>query len=482
MDRLLEAEAVARARSSLLPFTNYTFPKYEADPAHALVAGALDQVVAGEIRRLMIFAPPQHGKSELVSVRLPAYWLGKRPDDPIILCSYAADLAHSKARQAREIVESTEYQAVFPGKTTRRDSRAAHDWALAKPYRGYMLAAGVGGPITGRGAMLGIIDDPVENWEEAQSEVIRKKHWQWYRSTFRTRIWEQGAIVLVMTRWHEEDLAGMLLKEQAGEWVVIRLPALAETQVERDANNEYLGLPTGERDPLGRRPGQPLCPRRYSKKALLQLQKDVGSVVWSGEYGGVPRAAEGNRFKRAWFEIVDKSPALALRARYWDKAGTEDGGKYTAGVLMAKSRGTYYVEHVVRGQWSALERETVIRQTAGADAAKCQGRVEQWIEQEPGSGGLESAQATIRTLAGFRVYAERVTGEKGVRAEPYAAQAEAGNVKLVRGPWNRDYIEELAAFPNSAYTDQVDGSSGAFNKLATARGELPEVESGIAAS
>jgi predicted phage terminase large subunit-like protein len=449
-----------------LSFTRYTFQAYRPDPAHALIAEALDAVVHGQVRRLMIFAPPQHGKSQLASVHLPAYWLARRPEDPVILCSYAASLAESKSRQARQVVESQEFVELFSGIVTRRDSRAVDHWEL-DGHKGGLLAAGVGGPITGHGARLGIIDDPVENWEAAQSQVMRDKVWEWYRTTFRTRIWEGGAVVLIMTRWHEDDLAGRLLQEQRGDWLVLRLPALAETQEERGANNARIGLPTGAADPLGRAPGEPLCPQRFSKAALEQLRRDVGSLAWAGQYQGVPRPAEGSRFKRHWFQLVDAPPAQARRVRYWDKAGTAGGGDYSAGVLMARGGdGVYYVEDVVRGQWSSHERNQVMLRTAQADAAKYGNAVSQWVEQEPGSSGKESAEATVRQLAGFPVYAEPSTGSKEVRAEPFAAQAEAGNVRLVRGPWNGEYIEELCSFPNGRNDDQVDGSSGAFNHLA----------------
>src|SRR5262249_5529793 len=158
------------AQESLLAFTRHTFPQYRADPAHALLADALDAVVGGGLQRLMIFAPPQHGKSELASVRLPAYWLGPRPDDPVISASYAASLAVSKSRQARRMVESEEFAALFPGVATRRDSRAVNHWELDGRH-GSLLAVGVGGPVTGHGALLGIIDDPLENWEQAQSQT-----------------------------------------------------------------------------------------------------------------------------------------------------------------------------------------------------------------------------------------------------------------------------------------------------------------------
>lgn len=427
----------------------------------------------------MIFAPPQHGKSELVSVRLPAFWTGKRPNDPVILASYGSDLAHSKSRQARDVVEGQEYRALFgdlgvsEGRIirTRDDSRAVHKWSLNHPYRGGMMAVGVGGPITGNGGMLGIIDDPIENWAQAQSPTYRNSTWLWWQTTFRTRIWEGGAIILIMTRWHEDDLAGRILKDQPGRWKVLRLPAIAETQDERDANDQFTNQPIGQPDPLGREPGEPLAPKRFSIAALLELRKDVGTMGWAAEYQGAPRAPEGNRFKREWFDgegrIVPAAPRNAKRIRYWDKAGTEGGGKYTAGVLLAQANGITYIEDVVRGQWSAGNRERVIKETAEGDAERYGDRtsVEIWIEQEPGSGGKESAEATVINLSGFRIKKDLPTGDKDVRLEPFAVQAENGNVRMVRGAWNHAFIEELIAIPNGAFRDQSDATGGGFNKF-----------------
>lgn len=476
----LELYSRREARKGIMAFTRYTYPSYKADPAHDLIASKLDLVVGGVIQRLIICAPPQMGKSELTSVRLPAYWMGKRPNDPIILSSYAASLAESKSRQVRGVIESYEYARLFgthansttPPIETRRDSRAVNHFYLNNPYRGSMLAVGVGGPITGHGGLLGIIDDPHENWEQAQSRTYRERAWDWYRTTFRTRIWEGGAIILIMTRWHQNDLAGMLLAEQAEDWTVLRLPAIAESQEERDANNVYIGLKAGEDDPLGREAGEPLTPSRFSRKALEELKRDVGSLAWTAEYQGVPRSAEGNRFKRHWFEIVDAVPVDAKRIRYWDKAGTAStDNPATAGVLVAMTAdGMIFIEDVVRGWYSALERERVIKQTAELDAQKYgRGKVRIFIEQEPGSGGKESAESTIRNLQGHSIYADRPTGDKDTRLEPFAAQTEAGNVKLLRGAWNHDYIEEMVAIPNGTYRDQGDATAGAFNKMAEKR-------------
>jgi len=451
----------ALAKRNLIDFTRWTYPQYKADPAHWLIAKHLEKVISGEITRLMIFAPPQHGKSELVSVRFPAYWSGQRPDDPVILSSYGASLAERHSSEARACVESEAYTEVFRDVETRHDSRSKQLWRIAEK-RGGMLAVGVGGPITGHGAFLGIIDDPFENWAEAQSLTQRNHVWDWWRGTFRPRIWENGAIILVCTRWHEDDLAGRLLSEQGDQWTILRLPALAETQAERDESHGLMGLPAGLPDPLGRQAGEALCPQRFSVGALELIRRDVGSVVWFAEYQATPRQPEGNKFKRQWFQIVNEVPVDARRIRYWDKGGSDDKGDYTTGLLLAEYQGRYYVEDVVRGQWSDLKREQVMRTTAEMDGIA----VEIWVEQEPGSGGKDSANATLRNLAGFTVHVKPATASKEVRAGPFAAQCEALNVFLKRASWNAAYINELCAFPNGANDDQVDTSSGAFNKLA----------------
>lgn len=476
------------ARRNIIDFVTYHDRLYVVDPVHEYIASELDDVIAGNTKRLMIFAPPQHGKSRLTSVELSAKWVGDRPNDPVLLSSYGASLAHTQSRQARDIVESESFRAIYGDlssyepRMTRKDSRAAHEWRLSPPHRGGMLAVGVGGPITGHGGMLGIIDDPFENWEQAQSLTYRDKVWAWYRNTFRTRIWEGGAIVLIMTRWHQDDLGGRLLELQGDKWRVVRLPALAESQDVRDKNNKYLGLPIGEPDPLGRKENEPLSPARFSQASLEEIKEDVGSQGWAAEYQGVPRPLEGSRFKRHWFSNrVDVAPEKAMRVRYWDKAGTKDGGAYTAGVLVARHEGLTYIEDVKRGQWSSLEREKVILQTAEDDAQRYGNKfaVTYYVEQEPGSGGKESAENTIRNLSGFSVYADRPTGDKDTRLEPFAAQAEAENVILVRGEWNGEWIEEIVSIPNATYRDQSDATSGAFNKMLDAQPSVHKKQSKI---
>lgn len=457
-------------RSSLLNFVRATMPHFKADPFHVHLCGVLDQVISGEIDRLIVLAPPQHGKSEMVAVRLPAYWLGRRPNDPIVLTSYAAELAQHHSRAVRDVINSDRYQELFPGLKLRQDSHRVSSWQLSS-YRGGLIAAGAGGPITGKGGLLGIIDDPFKNWDEAQSAAQREKVLRWYRTTFRTRIREGGAIVFIMTRWNEDDLAGELIRE--GGWEVLRLPAIAETDEERADYARRAKLPAAEvADPLGRAAGEPLAPSLFSADALARLRADVGTLAFMAEYQQRPSAPEGNWLKRSWFRVVDSLPFGCRLVRYWDKAGTQGGGAYTAGVLVAEYQKHYYIVDIVRGQWSAGERERRMLLTAEDDRELYGGGVVYYIEQEPGSGGLESAQATIRNFAGYTIRADRPTGSKDVRLMPLAVQAEAGNVSVLRAIWNGAFFDEVTAIPTGKYRDQTDAAAGAFNKLAEERVQI----------
>lgn len=473
-----------KARSSFIDFATYMLPSFEPEPFHVAVGSILDRVLARQSQRIVIVeAPPQHGKSLTISQLFPAFHLGNRPHEPVLSASFTIDIARRNSRDTRDYVESVEFRALFGDLgpqdvdpvEIREDSREVTEWRLKRPFRGGLRAAGIGGSLTGYAGSLGIIDDPIKSMEAALSPTWREKTWEWFQTVFETRFGDTGVIVLMLTRWHEDDLAGRIIS-QYRNYELHRFPALAETQQERDANNLKLGLPAGLPDPLGRAPEDPLAPKRRSKDYLLGIRSS-NPRRWHAMYQGVPRPSEGNRFKRAWLKgedgeyIVSAVPQFADRIRYWDKAGTEGAGAYTAGVLLAVKDGLIYVEDVVRGQWSARNREQMMKETAERDDAKY-GNVQIWIEQEPGSGGKESAEATIQNLAGYSVRADPPVGNKDARLDPFAAQAEAGNVRLLRGDWNEDYIEELISIPNGVYRDQADATAGAFNKLTKPEGTV----------
>lgn len=412
----------------------------------------LDQVTDGSLKKLMVFEPPRHGKSEMVTIHYPAYRLEREPGLRVIIGSYNETLAAKFSRRVRRLVSGR--------LGVNRERSAVVDWETTGG--GGLRAVGVGGGITGHGGQLILIDDPVKNREEADSAAYRERVWDWYRDDLYTRLEPGGAIILIMTRWHEDDLAGRILASPDGpNWTVVSLPAIAE-----------------EGDALGRAPGEALCPERYDLAALEDIRTVLREHSFAALYQQRPMPAEGGMFKASWFPRLREADLRADDGqwaahgpliRYWDRAASDGKGDYTVGLLMGRFDGRYVVLDVQRGQWETFERERVIEQTAVRDR-EWWGAVTIWLEQEPGSSGLDSVRATIRNLAGYAVWAAPVTGQKAARADPFAAQAGAGNVALLEGPWNVAFIDELCVFPHGAHDDQVDAASGAFNKLAEPRG------------
>jgi len=275
--KLARAELARRelARRHLIDFIEYTFPGYEAAPHHKLIADHLEAVERGELDRLMITMPPRHGKSELASRRFPAWFLGRQPNRGIIAASYNSDLATDFGREVRAIVNSQEYGAIFKTSLSQ-DSRAANRWNTAQG--GTHIAAGVGTAVTGRGADVLLIDDPLKDRDEADSEVKRQRIWDWYTSTAYTRLAPGGRVVVIQTRWSEDDLSGRLLDamESGGDdWTVLSLPAISEQ-------------------------GEPLWPERYPIKALERIRANIGNRDWSALYQQEPAPEEGLYFKREW--------------------------------------------------------------------------------------------------------------------------------------------------------------------------------------
>jgi predicted phage terminase large subunit-like protein len=406
-------------------------------------------ILAGRGGRVMVSMPPQNGKSTLVSELLPAWFLGRHPDKQVAMVSYEADFAATFGRKARDRLEQ---QGHLFGVSVDQSSRAANHWAI-KGRRGAMFTSGVGGPLTGKSAHLLIIDDPIKNSEEAASETIRKKHQEWYRSTAYSRIQPDTVIVVVMTRWHEDDLCGWLLQEEAtggDKWEKLVFPAICES----------------ENDALGRKIGEPLWPERYSAAMLAQIRRTQGPYWWAGMYQQRPAPLEGGLFKREYFQLVDQAPLhhkVLARIRSWDFGGTTEGD-YSVGVLMSLTDdGRYYVEHIIRGQWEPGVRDRIIRQVAETDGQDCMIN----LEQEPGSGGLSQVKYLRLKLGGYPVFVDKPTGDPLLRAKPLASSGESGIIHLVKGEWIRAYLDEMMVFPNGSHDDQVMASCYAFNRLAS---------------
>lgn len=422
--------------------------KWVTPPHLLMLSDKLTQIAAGTMKRLMVFMPPRSGKSQLISQYFPAWYLGHHPDNRIILASYEADFAATWGWKARNVFE--EYgKSVFDLEVCS-DSKARNRWDVAD-HTGGMNTAGVGGAITGKGADLLIIDDPVKNAEDAGSALKREKAYDWYRSTAYTRLEPDGAIILIMTRWHPEDLGGLLIKEmEAGgeQWEILKFPAIAE-----------------EHDILGRKPGEPLWKERYSLNILNTICSTVSEYWWAAMYQQRPYSKTGGMFKRQNFSIIETG-ARGTQIRFWDLAATEEkkgeDPDWTAGCLMSEERGRFWIKDIIRVRDEAGEVEKIIKQAAQLDGRTT--RV--YMEQEGGASGKSLISHYARTvLKGYAFEGIPSSGSKSVRAQPMAAAVTNGNLFLIDAAWNKNFIDEAEQFPNGTHDDQVDAASYAFNIL-----------------
>lgn len=450
---LMELEQRRSARASPLAFTQYTMPAYKAGDHLRLLSEKLIQVERGEIDRLMVCMPPRHGKSELSTRRFAAWYLGRNPTRQVITASYSADLAENDfGRKVRNIIASPEFSNVFPAVSLARDSGAKDQFALNQG--GIYVAAGVDGGITGKGADLAIIDDPIKGRQQAESAVVRDSVWDWYRSVLYTRLMPGGAVLLILTRWHPDDLAGRLIRAQknGGDcWDVVDLPAFADS----------------DDDALGRRIGEPLWPDRYPAPALRRIERTLGPREWAALYQQKPTEAEGNLFKITAIPCLDAAPSgVTDIVRRWDLAATRDTGgndpDWTVGVKMGRmDGGRYVILDVTRLRGGPQDVQQAIVNTAQADGHD----VRVVLPEDPGQAGKAQSAYLVGLLPGYSVQAVRETGDKATRAAPLAAQVNVGNVSLVRGVWNDAFRDELRAFPAATHDDQVDAAAGAFTAI-----------------
>jgi predicted phage terminase large subunit-like protein len=421
----LQEVRAAKSRRKLLAFTEFTNPAYVRAQHHAQIADKLEAVERGEIDRLMIFMPPRHGKSELASKRFPAWCLGRNPKRQIIAASYNSDLANDFGRNVRNIVAEPEFGQVFPGVGLAPDSAAAN--RMNTNHGGTYVAAGVGTAVTGRGADIALIDDPFKDREEADSERRRELVWDWYRSTLYTRLMPGGAVVLIQTRWHEDDLAGRLLEQDAGQWDVLELPAI-DTQ------------------------GKALWPEWYNETALQRIKDTIGPREWSALYQQRPQPDEGTFFRREWLGNWDKLPPL----RYYgtsDYAVTDGGGDYTVhrvwGIDQAGDvyRVAGYREQATSDKWIEAKLDLIAKWKP-----LC------WF----GEGGV--IQKAIEPMLRRRMRERNVhcrlewlpsVADKPTRARSFQAMAATGRVKFEPGA----DISEFLVFPAGKHDDDVDTAS-----------------------
>jgi len=426
-------------RESLYEWATAALSRQGHAPAahHRLLIRELEGLANGRWDRLMLLLPPGSAKSTYASLLFPPWFLANKPYAHVIAASHTSSLARSFGRGVRSLIEEHGSRLDL---WLDPNNRSAGRFGVVGG--GSYFATGVRGPITGRRADLLLIDDPVKSQAEADSGTARDHLWDWFRSDLVTRLKPGGRVVLVMTRWHPDDLGGRLL-QSADAWRVVRLPAFAESD-----------------DLLGRSPGEPLWPEWEDAAALGRKRAVLGDRTFDALFQQSPRTAGGRLFKTANLVVVEER-ARGVSVRAWDLAASKDGD-WTAGVLLTKTaEGSYQVTDVRRLQGGPEMVVQAIRETASRDGSE----IAIGLPQDPGQAGRAQVLYMTKALAGYRVVSSRESGSKETRAMPVASQVNAGAVTVLKGAWNRDFIEELQDFPGGAKDDQVDALSRAFSMV-----------------
>jgi predicted phage terminase large subunit-like protein len=428
-------------RTDLSAYAAALWPPFEMAHHHRTLIDTLERVESGIFDRVMILMPPRHGKSLITSTLFTAWYLGRHPDKSIIASSYGQELASDFGRRVRGFVSDSLHRSIFPDCIISDDSDSVHRFHLTAG--GAYFAVGAGGPLTGRGADLLLIDDPIKSREDANSVAFRRSLQSWYESTAYTRLEPAGRVVVIATRWHEADLVGWLLKEHTSEgWKVISMPAIAET------NEDW------------RREGDPLWPSHFPPETLDRIKEAIGSSAWVSLYQQRPAPEEGNIFHRDWWRRYSEAPPqhqrliFSLDCAY--KAGKAND--FSVVLVMAETKVGYYLLHVSRGRWEfpELRRQAV----ALADIWKPNS-----VLIEDTVSGISLVQS-LKAETRLPVLPVKPQGDKQSRAHAVSPLVESGRVFLPESaPWLADFLDEATAFPASAHDDMVDALTQALNYL-----------------
>lgn len=484
------------ARRRLLQFTRQSHPRYKAGWVHDDICRRLErfsqQVALEQSPRLMLLMPPRHGKSELASIRFPAWHLGHHPEHEIINVGYNLDLPMIFSRKVREILREPDYNAIFPGAVLDPESQGATAWKTTAG--GGFTPAGVGGGITGKGAHILVVDDPIKNQEEADSILIRDALEGWYQSTAYTRLAPGGGVLIIETWWNDDDLAGRLQSlarrdPLADKFEVVKYPALAEKYEYRDTNtleivNSDMPLHTPDEDlvfdtahkmgsrasiftgdglELIRRPGDCLHFQRYDETALARYKANLNPRIWSALYQQNPVPDEGMYFKKEYFRYAPAMPDLRQCYLYtaWDWAvGVKTHNDWTVGVTIAQdSQDNLYVLEVMRMKVDSFGIADAVADVAARYST---------IYGAPYTLGVEDGQIwkAIEPIVKKR-FSERsvfpVTEvmkpltDKLARGRPLQGRFAAGKVFFPEdAPWRKEVETELLRFPAGAHDDIVD--------------------------
>lgn len=433
--------AQALARASLAAYAAAQFPEFQFARHHALITAKLEAVERGDVKRAMFFLPPRHGKTMLSSEFFPAWYLGRNPGRGVIFATHGQELADVTGRKVRNLVGNEMHGAIFPGSEVSEDSAAAHRFSTSAG--GKYFAIGRGASITGRGAELLLIDDPLKDREEANSPTIRAKMHDWYASDVYSRLHPGAAVVVISTRWHEDDLCGWLLREHAHEgWDVLSLPAIAET--------------TGAD---WRKEGEALWPERYTIRDLERIRLTTGGANWAALYQQRPAAIEGAIFKREWWKFFTVAPEFKRVVQFWDtafKSGTEND--YSVCTTWGETETGYYLLDLWREriEFPELKRTAILLADTWRPASV--------LVEDKASG--QSLVQELQRETRLPVLPWKVDKDKVARATAVTPLVEAGRVFLPdRAPWLLAYIDELSSFPTAPHDDQVDSTTGALAYL-----------------
>jgi len=404
-----------------------------------------------EITRLIVCVPPRCGKSTLVSKGFPSWWIGKHPDDRVMLASYEADFAASWGGKARDTME--EYgQEVF-GIKVSHDSWSKSRWDIeGRP--GGMTTAGVGGPFTGRGANLLIIEDPIKNDKQALSEDFRESLWEWMRSTAFSRLEPGAVVVIVMARWHADDPVGRIMDPERGmvnDWEIVNLPAFA-----------------GGDDPLGRASGEPLWPERFGREEWESTRRVLGSYWWEALYQQAPQVESGTTFKRRTFRYAER-----LDGTYVLHTGeasvlvpVDKCVTFQTVDLAVSEKDT--ADYTVVETWAATPDKDLILLDVFRDRVEGADHMaiitQQRAKHDAAQVGIEGTQYQLSLVqqavrAGLPAVKLDADRNKLARALSMAARYEAGAVYHMRGSWLDEYEAELVSFPRGTHDDQVDAAA-----------------------
>lgn len=432
----------------LANFTKETFPTYRLAKHNLLICDYLEQVEKGNIDRLLIAAPPRHGKSELASTRFPVWYLGKHPESHIISCSYSANLASKFGMRTKNIIETDIYQFLFDEVRLDPSSKSMIRWDFLNS--GGYVAAGIGGSITGKGADILIIDDPIKNQEEAMSELIRDNVWNWYTSTAYTRLEGQKAVIVIATRWHEDDLIGRLLTEQENggdQWTLLNLPAIATD---------------GD---LFRESGEALWPQDFPLNFLTRTKTTLGSHLFESLYQQNPTTPEGNIINKDWWMYYNELPTEAPTkiVQSLDTAFEESKlSAYSSLQTWYEYPHGYYLVDVWRGRvnFPDLKRKVkILFEKYNPNVVL--------IEKKASGHSLlqELKESTMIPIKSVTPVTSKVN-----RVFAISPLIESGRVFVpVKGAnnWSEDFLLECSQFPKAKYDDQVDAMSQVLTYLSS---------------